>query len=137
MLHVRYLADKGRHSWVPFASILPFLGLDDFEQRGKQLTADIKKKDPKYAAAFVIKPSTKLQWDDAVSEANRLIAQSIEKRIEISNPEHPKKNSLDKSLNNSMKTGENVKKRKRDLSTEEAASKKSKAQVRIIFFFSY
>ncbi|XP_058804908.1 histone-lysine N-methyltransferase NSD2-like isoform X2 [Phymastichus coffea] len=128
MLHVRYCADKDRHSWVPFASVIPFLGLDDFEKRSKEVTPDIRKKEPKYAAAFVIKPSTKLQWDDAVAEATRLMTKSIEKRIVLFNPENKEKNSLDKSSNNSIKTEENVKKRKLSLSTEEAVSKKSKLQ---------
>jgi hypothetical protein len=130
-VHVRYCADKGRHSWVPFSNIIPFLGIADFERRSKEITPDIKKKDPKYAAAYSIKPSMKLKWDDAVAEVTGLMAKSIETRIELFKPKNNMKDSLNKSVGSSAKSDESNKKRKQGTTNEEIILKKPKAEVSI------
>ena len=127
-VHVRYCADKGRHSWVPVSSIISFLGLSDFARRGREITPEVKKLNPKYAAAFSIKPSIKLKWDDAVAEASGLMAKTVEARIELFKPKAKNNGSLDKWLNSSGSIEENSKKRKVSVD-DDVSSKRSKPNV--------
>ncbi|XP_014214983.1 histone-lysine N-methyltransferase NSD2 [Copidosoma floridanum] len=139
-VHVRFCADKGRHNWVSSANLITFEGLAEFEKIGKEITSETKKKEPKYAAAFVIKPSIKLQWDDAVNEAIRLKSLSVEEINEIFHPDYKRKKLLNKSLsllleddktrksllNGSFTDDDNVKK-KRKISINDIVPKKFKA----------
>ncbi|XP_076282492.1 nuclear receptor binding SET domain protein isoform X2 [Lasioglossum baleicum] len=86
MVHVRYFGDKGRHSWVSSNSMIPFTNFADFKKLSESLTAEVKKRDAKYAAAFVVKPGIKFKWESAIEEANEVQAMSNEDRANIFKP---------------------------------------------------
>ncbi|XP_058807272.1 histone-lysine N-methyltransferase NSD2-like [Phymastichus coffea] len=69
MIHVHFFNDSGRHCWVPAHHMIPFVGIEDFRKRANMVTDMIRKKEPKFAAALTIKPSTFLTWQKAVAEA--------------------------------------------------------------------
>lgn len=132
-VHVTFCADRGKRSWVSFGNIIPFHGIADLEKRKQEITLEIKKKEPKYAAAFVIKPSMKLQWDDAVAEASGLMAKSPEARIEIFKPKTNKNNSSLNKLEKAVEQSEeNTKKRKKTITDDEVITKKSKQEVNVV-----
>lgn len=132
-MHVTFCADKGKHSWVSFGNIIPFEGIADFEKRKEEITPEIKKKEPKYAAGFFIKPSIKLKWDDAVAEASGLMGKSPEERIEIFKRKNSKSNSLlNKSVRTVEQSEENAKKRKKTIADDEIITKKCKQEVNIL-----
>ncbi|XP_018312439.1 histone-lysine N-methyltransferase NSD2 [Mycetomoellerius zeteki] len=83
MVHVHYFGDKGRHSWVSANCMMQFTSLADFQKLAESLTTDTKKKDPKYVAAFVVKPGIKKKWQNAVKEATETQPLSTEERIAI------------------------------------------------------
>ncbi|KAG5332861.1 NSD2 methyltransferase, partial [Acromyrmex heyeri] len=83
MVHVHYFGDKGRHSWVSANCMMQFTSLTDFQKLAESLTTETKKKDPKYVAAFVIKPGVKKKWQNAVEEATETQPLSTEERIAI------------------------------------------------------
>lgn len=83
MIHVHYFGDKGRHSWVSANCMMQFTSLVDFLKIAESLTAEIKKKEPKYAAAFIIKSGAKLKWQNAVQEATEVQPIAMEERIAI------------------------------------------------------
>jgi len=83
MVHVHYFGDKGRHSWVSANCMMQFTSLADFQKLAESLTTETKKKDPKYVAAFVIKPGVKKKWQNAVEEATETQPLSTEERIAI------------------------------------------------------
>lgn len=86
MIHVQYFGDKGRHSWVSSNSMIHFTNLEDFQKLSESLTPEIKKKDAKYAAAFVIKPGLKVKWETAVDEANDVKSMTDDERADIFKP---------------------------------------------------
>ncbi|XP_035729731.1 histone-lysine N-methyltransferase NSD2-like isoform X1 [Vespa mandarinia] len=86
MIHVQYFGDKGRHSWVSSNSMIHFTNLDDFQKLSESLTAEIKRKDAKYAAAFVIKPGLKIKWETAVEEATEVQPMTDQERADIFKP---------------------------------------------------
>ncbi|CAK9827707.1 Histone-lysine N-methyltransferase NSD2 [Anthophora retusa] len=86
MLHVQYFGDKGRHSWVSSNSMIPFTNLADFKKLSESITAEVKKRDAKYAAAFVVKPGVKSKWESAIEEAMEVQAMSNEDRAQIFKP---------------------------------------------------
>ncbi|XP_015436181.1 PREDICTED: histone-lysine N-methyltransferase NSD2 isoform X1 [Dufourea novaeangliae] len=86
MIHVQYFGDKGRHSWVSSNSMIPFTNLDDFKKLSESVTTEVKKRDPKYAAAFVVKPGIKSKWESAIEEAMEVHSMSNEDRANIFKP---------------------------------------------------
>jgi len=86
MVHVQYFGDKGRHSWVSANCMMEFTGLTDFLKLSESLTAEIKKKDAKYAAAFIVKQGIRTKWDNAVEEATAVKHMTIEQRAETFAP---------------------------------------------------
>lgn len=86
MIHVQYFGDKGRHSWVSSNYMIHFTNLDDFQKLSESLTAEIKRKDAKYAAAFVIKPGLKVKWEMAVHEASDVQSMTNLERADIFKP---------------------------------------------------
>lgn len=86
MVHVHYFGDKGRHSWVSANSMMQFTSLADFLKLAESLTAETKKKDPKYAAAFIVKPGAKSKWHNAVQEATEAKPMAMEERLAIFAP---------------------------------------------------
>ncbi|XP_039304708.1 histone-lysine N-methyltransferase NSD2 isoform X2 [Solenopsis invicta] len=83
MIHVHYFGDRGRRSWVSENYMMQFTTLSDFLKLGQSLTAEMKKKDPKFAAAFIIKQKSKTKWHNAVQEAIEAQPLTIEKRIAL------------------------------------------------------
>ncbi|XP_066598630.1 histone-lysine N-methyltransferase NSD2 [Prorops nasuta] len=81
-IHVHFFGDNGRHNWISACptSVLNFTTLGDFRTLAKTLTAEHKKRDPKYASAFIVKPGLKEKWNEAVYEATHANSLSIEKR---------------------------------------------------------
>lgn len=69
MIHVHFFNDHGRHSWIPAQNMIPFLGIEEFRKRAKSINDSFRKKEPKFAAAFNIKPNVFLKWQMAVAEA--------------------------------------------------------------------
>ncbi|XP_076171754.1 nuclear receptor binding SET domain protein isoform X2 [Ptiloglossa arizonensis] len=102
MVHVQYFGDKGRHSWVSSNSMIPFTNIADFKKLSESITAEIKKRDAKYAAAFVVKPGIKSKWESAIEEAMEVKPMSNEDRANIFKPKEknaksrsPKTTTLD------------------------------------------
>jgi hypothetical protein len=83
MIHVHYFGDRGRRSWVRENYMIQFTTLSDFLKLAQSLTAETKKKDPKFAAAFIIKQKSKTKWHNAVQEAMEAQPLTIEKRIAL------------------------------------------------------
>jgi len=81
MIHVHYFGDNGRHSWVSANCMLQFTCLADFLKLAESLTAETKKKNAKYAAAFVVKPTVKKKWQNAVKEAAEVQLMTDEEKI--------------------------------------------------------
>lgn len=87
---------------------MQFTNLADFNKLSDSLTAEIKKKDPKYAAAFVVKQGIKSKWESAVEEAVEVQPMTIEKRAETFAPKIKRSRSTksivdEKNKNNKRK----------------------------------
>ncbi|XP_077293329.1 nuclear receptor binding SET domain protein [Arctopsyche grandis] len=80
VMHVTFFADNGRHSWLISNLLMRFNGLDDFNTIKSELTPEMRKKDPKYCAAFEIRQSKQTKWRSAVSEAEMLLRRPPELR---------------------------------------------------------
>lgn len=116
MVHVHYFGDRGRHSWVSANCMMQFTNLADFLKLAESLTAEIKKKDPKYAAAFIVKkPGAKSKWQNAVQEAEEAQPMTILERIAI----FATKAKTPRSRNAKSLTVDEKNKNKRKLSTEQ------------------
>ncbi|XP_011168629.2 zinc finger CW-type PWWP domain protein 1 [Solenopsis invicta] len=83
IIHVHYFGDGGRHSWVSENNMIQFTTLSDFLKLAQSLTIDKKKKDPKFAAAFIIKQGLKIKWHIAIQEAMKAQPLTIEKRVAL------------------------------------------------------
>lgn len=59
---------------------MEFTNLDDFKKAAELATSEPKKKDPKYVAAFIIKPGIKSKWESAIEEALEVKSMTIEQR---------------------------------------------------------
>lgn len=101
MVHVQYFGDGGRHNWVLSHYMMPFTGLEDFKARAKNITPEIKKKEPKYAASFTPKMGIKKQWGIGVTEASGLMHLSNEDRASIFEPVIPQEKPV--QLTNKLK----------------------------------
>ncbi|XP_050473903.1 histone-lysine N-methyltransferase NSD2 isoform X3 [Bombus huntii] len=86
MIHVQYFGDKGRHSWVSSNSMIPFTNLADFKKLSESITAEVKKRDAKYAAAFIVKPGIKSKWESAIEEAMEVESMSNDDRAHVFKP---------------------------------------------------
>ncbi|XP_017886764.1 histone-lysine N-methyltransferase NSD2 isoform X2 [Ceratina calcarata] len=86
MIHVRYFGDKGRHSWVSSNYMIPYTSLEDFQKLSDSITAEVRKKDARYAGAFVIKSGMKSKWESAIAEATEVQAMNIDERVELFKP---------------------------------------------------
>lgn len=69
---------------------MEFTSIEDFMNLSKSLTPEMKKKDPKFAAALVVKKAKK-KWNEAVKEAVEVQKLTIEERIERFAPKTKKK----------------------------------------------
>lgn len=118
-IHVRYFGDNGRHNWVSSNHMIPFVGIKEFQELADSLTPEMKKKDAKYAAAFIVKSSIKVKWETAVAEAMEVLAMTDEDRAEVFKPQikSPKTSTL-----KIPKTNSNQKSRKRQLSLDDNES---------------
>lgn len=106
MVHVHYFGDKGRHSWVSANCMMQFTSLADFLKLAESVTAETKKKDPRYAAAFIVKPGAKLKWQNAVQEAMETLPMTTEERVAIfavkiiaPKPKNAKSLTVDEKIN--------------------------------------
>ncbi|XP_029047985.2 histone-lysine N-methyltransferase NSD2 isoform X2 [Osmia bicornis bicornis] len=123
MVHVQYFGDKGRHSWVSSNSMIPFTNLADFKKLSESITAEVKKRDAKYAAAFIVKPGIKSKWESAVEEAMEVHSMSNQDRANIFKPkENVTKNRSPKALDEKDK----VNKRKHSSDSSGPDIKRSK-----------
>lgn len=82
--------------------MLEFIDLADFKKTAKSITPAQKKRDPKYAAAFVVKLCFKIRWEDALYEAMQLKSMPIEHRIKLFNPEPKASKSFDTNVQKSQ-----------------------------------
>lgn len=125
MVHVQYFGDKGRHSWVSSNSMIPFTNLADFKKLSESITAEVKKRDAKYAAAFIVKPGIKSKWESAVEEAMEVHSMSNQDRANIFKPKEnitknrsPKtldeKDKVNKRKHSSDSSGPDIKRSKED-----------------------
>ncbi|XP_003707627.2 nuclear receptor binding SET domain protein isoform X1 [Megachile rotundata] len=125
MIHVQYFGDKGRHSWVSSNSMIPFTNLADFKKLSESITIEIKKRDAKYAAAFVVKPGIKSKWESAIEEAMEVHSMSNEDRANIFKPkENSAKNRSVKALDDKDK----INKRKHSSDSSEPDIKRPKEE---------
>lgn len=123
MIHVQYFGDKGRHSWVSSNSMIPFTNLADFKKLSESITAEVKKRDAKYAAAFVIKPGIKLKWESAIEEAMEVESMSNDARAHVFKPKE--KNMKNKSSKLSEEKNK-ANKRKNSSDSNDSDSKRAK-----------
>ncbi|XP_024945454.1 histone-lysine N-methyltransferase NSD2 isoform X2 [Cephus cinctus] len=123
MIHVQYFGDKGRHSWVSSNSMIAFTGFDDFQKLAESVTQTIKKKHPKYAAAFLVKPGIKQKWERAVSEAAEVLPMTDLERSEVFQPTVQESKSKSPRV---MKLNYKPKKRRLSIDSNEPLSKRNK-----------
>ncbi|XP_020293467.1 histone-lysine N-methyltransferase NSD2 isoform X2 [Pseudomyrmex gracilis] len=90
LVHVQYFGDKERHNWVTKNCMMEFTSIEDFMNLSKMLTPEMKKKDPKYAAALVVRKAKK-KWNEAVKEALEVQQLTLEERNERFAPKKKKK----------------------------------------------
>lgn len=135
MIHVHYFGDKGRRSWVSANCMMEFTNLADFLKLAQSLTAETKKKDAKYAAAFVVKPGAKLKWQNAVQEATEAQPMTIEERIAI----FMAKTKVSKSKYTKLFTVNEKNKRKHSTEQDEPDVKRAKQDnvILIIVYIEY
>ncbi|XP_046412948.1 histone-lysine N-methyltransferase NSD2 [Neodiprion fabricii] len=122
-IHVQYFGDKGRHNWVKSHYMIPFSGIKNFETLAESLTPEVKKKDPKYAAAFIVKSGMKPKWDKAVSEATDVLSMTNEQRAEVFKPPIKLLRSVTTEVPKTN-TKEKIVVRKRKLSPDDKTSPK-------------
>ncbi|KAG7205791.1 hypothetical protein KM043_007736 [Ampulex compressa] len=125
MIHVQYFGDKGRHSWVSSNCLIPFTNLSDFKKLSESITAEVRKKDAKYAAAFIVKPGIKSKWESAIEEAMEVQSLTTEERadtfkpkLKSPKPKSPKSVILDEK--------EKARKRKQSNDSNESEMKRAK-----------
>lgn len=114
--------------------MMPFTGVKDFQDMGDSLPPETKKRDPKYAAAFVVKPGTRAKWETAVFEATEVLSMTDEQRAEMFRPQVKTPKAVTPKV---AKTNSKEKSRKRKLSpsnNEPAAKQSRKENVRKRFF---
>ncbi|XP_012266706.2 histone-lysine N-methyltransferase NSD2 isoform X2 [Athalia rosae] len=126
-IHVRYFGDKGRHNWVAANNLMPFTGIENFRSLAESLSNEPKKKDPRYAAAFIIKPSAKAKWDEAVMEATEVMSMSDEERAQLFMPKIKEPKSVTPKVPQSD-SNEKSRKRKLSLDHKKSLSKKIKQE---------
>ncbi|XP_011707268.1 PREDICTED: histone-lysine N-methyltransferase NSD2 isoform X2 [Wasmannia auropunctata] len=129
MIHVHYFGDKGRRSWVSGNCLMEFTGLDDFLKLSDSLTADAKKKDPKYAAAFIVKPGTRKKWQNAVDEITEVQSLTTDDRVAIFAPKVKTSKSRDSKSLTANEKNQNKRKRSRlsvEVEQDEPDSKHAK-----------
>ena len=125
MIHVQYFGDKGRHSWVSSNSMIPFTNLADFKKLSESITAEVKKRDAKYAAAFIVKPGIKSKWESAIEEAMEVQPMSNDDRANIFKPKEKniknksskiseEKDKVNKRKHSSDSNGPDLKRTKQD-----------------------
>ncbi|XP_066584168.1 histone-lysine N-methyltransferase NSD2-like isoform X2 [Prorops nasuta] len=125
MIHVQYFGDRGRHGWVSANAMISFTSLADFRKLSQSLTVEIKKKDPKYAAAFIVKPGIKFKWDSAVSEAMAVQKMTDKERIESFKP---KVTTIERQKKITSFIDEKSEKRKYSSDMDENAAKRIKQE---------
>lgn len=110
MIHVQYFGDRGRHSWVSTNCMMQFTNLTDFIELANSLTAETKKKDTKYAAAFIVKEGSRSKWENAIDEAMQVQSMTIEERaeafapkIKVSRSKDVKSSTVDEKNKNSKR----------------------------------
>ncbi|XP_014223771.1 histone-lysine N-methyltransferase NSD2-like isoform X1 [Trichogramma pretiosum] len=114
-VHLRFCADRGRHNWVFCNNVLPFTSKSDFDKLSAEVLSDSKKR-AKYGTAYIIKPSLKRYWENAITEAAALFSQSLEDRIELFKPGGEPKSFLLEIVDYQV---DNQKKRKQSTTSEE------------------
>ncbi|GLH06500.1 Probable histone-lysine N-methyltransferase Mes-4 [Gryllus bimaculatus] len=82
-LHVQFFGDNGRHSWVTTNCVIKFEGKNGLQSFAEKVLSEIKKKDKKFSSAFSIRPSSKVQWDCAVQEAEEALPKTNQERIKF------------------------------------------------------
>ncbi|XP_048264337.1 histone-lysine N-methyltransferase NSD2 isoform X3 [Bombus terrestris] len=60
--------------------------LRDFKKLSESITAEVKKRDAKYAAAFIVKPGIKSKWESAIEEAMEVESMSNDDRAHVFKP---------------------------------------------------
>ncbi|XP_068977009.1 histone-lysine N-methyltransferase NSD2 isoform X2 [Bombus flavifrons] len=60
--------------------------LKDFKKLSESITAEVKKRDAKYAAAFIVKPGIKSKWESAIEEAMEVESMSNDDRAHVFKP---------------------------------------------------
>ncbi|XP_017756965.1 PREDICTED: histone-lysine N-methyltransferase NSD2 isoform X2 [Eufriesea mexicana] len=60
--------------------------LKDFKKLSESITAEVKKRDAKYAAAFIVKPGIKSKWESAIEEAMEVQPMSNNDRAHVFKP---------------------------------------------------
>ncbi|XP_043520102.1 histone-lysine N-methyltransferase NSD2 isoform X2 [Frieseomelitta varia] len=97
--------------------------LRDFKKLSESITAEVKKRDAKYAAAFVIKPGIKLKWESAIEEAMEVESMSNDARAHVFKPkEKNMKNKSSKLSEDKNKSN----KRKNSSDSNDSDSKRAK-----------
>lgn len=77
-LHVQFFKDQGRHSWLPYSSVVPYSSFTFVEANNEEL-AEVRK-NPKMTSAFHVKRSQRAKFLSAADEANEMINMTREER---------------------------------------------------------
>ncbi|XP_049778500.1 histone-lysine N-methyltransferase NSD3 [Schistocerca cancellata] len=86
-LHVQFFKDQGRHSWLPYSSVVPYSSFTFVEANNEEL-AEIRK-NPKMMSAFHVKRSQRAKFLSAAEEANEMIDMTREERQETFAKNYP------------------------------------------------
>ncbi|XP_055375001.1 nuclear receptor binding SET domain protein isoform X2 [Condylostylus longicornis] len=78
--HVKFFADNGQRSWIYKDNLIAYNGREDFERRSKEQS--LKMKSSLFKKCFVVSRAKLPIWDQAVKEADKILAVHIEKRPE-------------------------------------------------------
>ncbi|XP_038219408.1 protein PFC0760c-like [Zerene cesonia] len=85
IIHVTFLGDNGRRSWILETMLRKYLGLQEFETTRDQFSSEAKRKDPRLYAAFFISEKRLPYWYISVEEAETLLKEPKRIRIDALN----------------------------------------------------
>ncbi|TMW41095.1 hypothetical protein DOY81_013825, partial [Sarcophaga bullata] len=81
LVHVRFFADNGRRNWVKRENLLPYVGVESYQERIEEVREKYGVKSTKYRQHVPSKAKEKI-WYEAVNEANIVADVPYSERLE-------------------------------------------------------
>ena len=81
LVHVRFFADNGRRNWVKRENLLPYIGVESYQERIDEVREKYGVKSTKYRQHVPSKAKEKI-WYEAVNEANIVADVPYSERLE-------------------------------------------------------